>query len=209
MIMKPLQRQVISLVLILSVLFSCEEQPRLAAVDRLQQLTKQSLMSEDFKSLNVSLSGLNYEASAFINANENSIFIPFYGSDNRRGIIALFNDANVLRSMVEYEVITDVAVEDIYSSLISKTFAGRFHFRTPEGEIELMTERSRVVSSVVRRVSSGRVSDCNYITESGGALDCAGSRIENMNWFKKTLCYIDFLPCLIEESISCWIDGCS
>lgn len=76
--------------------------------------------------------------------------------------------------------------------------------------MQLNMEKSKIISSRVAKTSaSGRALACNGLSEPGGALDCAGARLENMNWFDAAICYATFVPCMAQLVVSCAIDGCA
>lgn len=207
--MKSLTKVLTSIALLSFTIFSCDQENEISSTNRLSVLTKQTLSSSKFLNLDIPLTKLNANASQYVNNEEKSIFIPFNGLDDRNGIIAIFNKANMLLEVAEYQAITIVSADQVYSELRNGNFKGTFVFRLESGEIRLNMEKSKIISKVEKTVTSGRTSACNGFTQPGGALDCAGQRLENMNWVDATICYASFVPCMAQLIISCMVDKCA
>jgi hypothetical protein len=191
------------------VVFSCEQNSELSRVDDPRRLADVTVASSKFKNLDVSVSNLNTSASKFINDERRSILIPFRGIDDRKGVIALFSDQYTLIEVAMYEVKTSIPSEMVFDALKNETFDGTFIFLDENARIEIAMERSKIISSKGSKYFiSGRGLSCNGMTEPGGALDCAGNRLVNMNWFDAAICYASFVPCMAQLVVSCMIDGC-
>lgn len=198
------------LILISSLSISCEQQNDIKPVNQILDLANQVTSSSKFQNLNIPLKSISLENSQFISPEKKSLFIPFKGSDVRKGVIAIFSSENKLIAVAFYEAVTSVSADLIYSELKNESFLGDFIFQTEDGTLKVSMEKSKIISSKVAKSDiAGRISECNGITQQGGALDCAGARLQDMNWFDKSICYIGFMPCMAQLVISCAIDGCA
>jgi hypothetical protein len=206
--MKSLAKVFTIIVLCSIATFSCDQESGISSIDRLPSLTKETLSSSQFLNLNVPLSQLNVKASQYVNTEENSIFIPFNGHDDRKGVIAIFNKMSIPIAVSEYEVITSISADQVFSQLKKGNFNGTFVVRLETGEMQLKMENSKIISKNVRTAAGGRMLVCNGFTQPGGALDCAGQRLENMNWLEQARCFSTFIPCMVELVLSCMIDKC-
>lgn len=197
------------LILMLSLSISCEQQNDIKSANQIQDLTSQVTSSSKFQNLNISLNSISLENSQFITAEKKSLFIPFIGFDDRKGVIAIFSNENKLLAVAFYEMVTNVPADLIYSELKNGSFLGDYVLRTEDGTVEIKMAKSKIIATQVAKSSrSGRTSACNGITQPGGAADCAGARLINMNWYDQAWCYSTFMVCMTHLTISCAIDGC-
>ncbi len=207
--MKTASKWTTVLILIGVSIISCEQEPSVKPSDQLGTLTDKIISSRTFLNLDIPVNSLYVTGSLFINAEKRSVLIPFKGWDDRKGIIALFNDDQEILTVVSYEAVTDTPSDLIYDELKSGSFSGTMIFRDEAGDLEINMQNSRIVSSKsIDRNITGRTLACAGMTEQGGPLWCAGARLENMNWFDAALCYASFMACMAELVISCAIDGC-
>lgn len=179
---------------------------------RLQELTDRVIASNDFEELDIPLSTLNIERSQFIGPDMDDIFMPFNGIDERKGVIALFNDKKEITSVVFFEVLTNVQTHLIESQIKNGNFNGTFLFRSKAGSGQLNLVDSKIVSQTTTSNKVGdqaQVQECKDITKPGGAYDCAGARFAQMNVSETIACVAGgFVPCFAWLVISCLEDGC-
>lgn len=106
---------------------------------------------------------------------------------------------------------TQIPANRIYEELKSGKFVGGSIFQYEGVRVEIAMENSRIVSSkgTNMKSASGRMAACRAWDGYGGVLWCAGSRLENKNWFDAAICFAEFVLCMAAEVISCSIDGCA
>jgi hypothetical protein len=197
-------------VIIISAFISCEQQDEIKPVNEIEPLTNSVVASDQFKNLGVPLTSLNIKSTQFTTSKKRSLVIPFLGLEDRKGILAFFDNKQNLVYIAIVETQTAIPSDLISSEIENGRFKGQFKFTTETGSLQLSLENSRIVGShTVRTANARKEPKCNDITKKGGAYDCAGARIEKRNWFDKSLCYINFGYCFAEEVISCALDGCT
>ena len=197
-------------IIMISLFISCEQQDKIAPVNETESLTNSVITSEQFKNLGVPLTSLNVQNSQFTTSKKKSLVIPFSGQEDKKGVLALFNDQYDLVYIAIIETQTSIATDQIPSEIETGKFRGDFIFTTETGSLQLSLENSTITRSRTTRSATARKEPkCNDITRRGGAYDCAGARIQKLNWFDKSLCYVNFMYCFGEEVISCAIDGCT
>ncbi|MCZ8020213.1 MAG: hypothetical protein O9302_03280 [Cyclobacteriaceae bacterium] len=206
--MNLFKKGALALTLISFLSISCEQENLKPAESKIDKLTKEVLSSNAFQNLNIATSELNTSDVRFTNANENAIVISYKGLEGKKGVLALLNEKSEIRSVTYFEAITDAPADLIFSQLQEGKFNGTFVFGGEFGELRLDVEQSKVISQSAIENKNARNAKCAGITEKGGALDCAGKRIADKNWFDATICYVEFMICLAQETISCAIDGC-
>jgi hypothetical protein len=190
------------------VTISCDQDQEIEASqnDRVSTLVEVALTSSKFQNLNISVSELDIKKAKYINADENSIAIPFVGYADKKAIITIFNKENSILAIAAYEAITNVPADQIYEELKNGSFNGTFEFKMEIGEMKIEMLKSKIISKAM--TINNPVAKCNGWSEPGGPLDCAGARLENMNWWDAGWCYATFGYCMAQLAISCWIDDC-
>jgi hypothetical protein len=197
-------------IIMISLFISCEQQDEVAPVHETASLTNSIIASDQFKNLGVPLTSLNVSNSQFTTSKKKSLVIPFDGQEDKKGVLALFNDQYELLYIAIIETQTSIPTDQIPSEIDNGKFHGDFTFTTETGSLQLSLENSTITGSRTTRSATARKEPrCNDITRRGGAYDCAGARIQKRNWFDKSICYINFGYCFAEEVISCAIDGCT
>jgi hypothetical protein len=199
-------KKVIVLPLMIGLVLACGQKNEIK-LDRVTELTNQVVSSIQFTSLQIKLSDLNLAGSQYVDVEKNSIAIPFVGRDARKGLVAIFDEDDGLKGVMEFEALTTVAPNQIYTELKNGRFNGTFVFRMGMGKISLQLENSKVISSVMARMDGSTIAfkKCDATS----ALDCARAKIEQMNWFDWMLCNLEFIVCLTREVIKCVFDGCN
>jgi hypothetical protein len=195
----------------ISLFISCEQQDEIAPINETEALTNSVIASDQFKNLGVSLTSLNVKHSQFTTSKKKSLVIPFHGQEDKKGVLALFNDKHDLIYIAVIETKTSIPTDQIPSEIETGNFRGDFTFTTETGSLQVSLENSVITGSRTTRSlhAARKEPKCNDITKKGGAYDCAGARIQKLNWFDKSICYINFGYCFAEEVISCAIDGCT
>lgn len=206
--MKNAMRKLCAVLVFGSLMSSCENESK-APVTLLSLMINQVIASNRLQTLDIGTHSLSPENSKFINSERNSVWIPFNDNDSRRGIIAFFSKTNELTGVSYYETISNTPTDLVYSELKSGSFVGSFIFRTEIGTLQVDIDRFKIISKVTQR-SANRTSlvGCQGLSEPGGALDCAGARLTNMNWFDSAICYAAFIPCMAQMVFSCILDKC-
>lgn len=206
--MRPFVSRCLSLAII-SIWLSCETPTPDVLPNRIQGLAQTVLSSEQFKNLNLDAATFNLSDARFVTSDQKSISIPVYQRDDRSGLVAIFNDDQSLKKVMFFDVTVQSQTTDIYSDLKGGKFDGTFFFKFEEGAIALNVENSIVLQT---KISTTKMAEkCAYWASEGpgGAFDCAGSRLVDMNWYEKALCYQSFVICMANNVISCAIDGCT
>lgn len=199
-----------ALALACAMAMSCEQGSDVASVSPLDKLASEVTASSSFTNLGISLKDLNLKNVHYTNAAKDAIIIPFAGMDGKKGVLALLGDQNSIRSVSYFEAISKTEPDQVFNQLSNGTFDGSFVFGNEYWRIQLDVEKSQIVSRNSKKttMANARTSACKGMTQPGGALDCAGARISSKNWLDATVCYITFVECLAQETISCAIDGC-
>ena len=109
--------KVLVIPLLIGLILSCEQKNEIKKLDRVTELTNQVVSSIQFTSLKIKLSDLNLAASKYVDIEKNSIVIPFVGRDNRKGVVAIFDGNDDLKGVMEFEALTNVESDQIYSEL--------------------------------------------------------------------------------------------
>jgi len=189
--------------------FSCEKPSPNVELDLIHSLAQAAVSSEQFKNLDLDLANFNLSDAHFVTSDQNSIGIPANNSAGRSGLVAIFNDDQSLKKIMFFDVKVYSQTTDIHSDLKSGKFDGTFLFKFEEGAVNLEVEKSLVIQTKIDKTRFAE--KCAYWASEGGggAFDCAGGRISNLNWWDKALCYAGFMECLAQNVISCAIDGCT
>lgn len=188
---------------------SCAQDNGIDQQSELTVLSNRMLDSESFSSLDISANLLDAGQVQFTGPDKKSVVIPFRGNTNK-GIVGLFNDRGELRTVGYFEAVTGLSSQETYKELKSGDFNGGFIFRYENVSLEITLEKSKIIRSKgTNSLKTGRSMECRSWDGYGGVLWCAGSRLENMNWFDATLCYASFPSCMAALVISCGIDGCA
>jgi hypothetical protein len=203
-------KKVMLMPLMIGLMLSCEQKNEIKKLDRVTELTNQVVASTQFNSLQIKVADLDLAASKYVDVEKNSIVIPFVGRDDTKGLVAVFDANDGLRGVMEFEALTKIDSDQIYPALQNGTFNGSFIYRIGVGKISLQLENSKVISSsMARKDGSAMAFACRGLDETGGALDCAGARFENMNWAQQVFCVWQFVPCMAKLVLFCIIDGCT
>jgi hypothetical protein len=206
--MKHLNK-VIVLPLLIGILLSCEQKNEIKP-DRLSELTTQVVSSIQFTSLKIKLSDLNFADAKYVDVSRSSIMIPFAGRDDRKGVVAIFDSSDLIKGVIEFEALTNADPDHIYTELKNGTFNGTFNYRVGVGKMSFQLQNSKVISSSMARMDGSQTAfKCRDMDETGGALDCAGARLENMSWYEQTACFMSFAICMANLVIRCLTDGCT
>jgi hypothetical protein len=201
----------LTLILVSSLALSCEHESVNTRPNQISKLATKITSSSGFRNMNISLSDLNVGNAHFINKEENSVVIPYLGMDGKRGILALFDKDFEVRTVIYFEVMSSLDPNQVQSKMESGEFNGSFIIGNEYGRLQLNLERSKLVSrSTIRNedARTSKVAECNDITQPGGAYDCAGARIQNLNWVDKIACYAFFVECFALNVASCIVDDC-
>jgi hypothetical protein len=186
-------------------LMSCEQKNEIK-LDRLTELTNRVTSSTQFTSLKIKLTDLNLEGSNYVNASKNSISIPFAGLDDRKGVLAVFGPNDALAGVLEFEVLTTVAPDQIDSELRNGRFNGTLVLRVGVSEFSFQLENSKVKSSSLARMDNSALAFVCRLPDE--LLACIVNSINNMDWFERTYCYTSYLTCMANLAIMCMSDGC-
>lgn len=193
---------------ICSLTISCEQEINVVPSNRINDLTSKVISNSSFLNLDIPLSSINIGSSQFVSKEENGIFIPMKDKTTDAGIIALFNDKSEITSIAFYQLQTTTQSDLVIDEIKAGKFNGSFTLQNETANLRINIEKSKIVSDSYESRANGRNVTCNGMTERGGALDCAGARLEAMNWFDAALCYASFGGCFGASVISCAIDGC-
>ncbi len=196
----------LGVILVTLIISACEQDPALGPVSKIERLTAIIKTSPEFQNLNIPASSLS--EPFFISRDEKSIGMYLNSGLKKKSVIALFNDNEELRDVAYFEVVTQLSAEQMQHQFKNKSFGGRLIFETQGRKFEFDIKNSRVINSQVLRTFGNAKIDCKGMTEQGGPLWCAGSRLENMNWFDTTICYLDIVLCMAQLVVSCIVDDC-
>ena len=203
-------KKVIVVPLLIGLILSCEQKNEIKKLDRVTELANQVVSSVQFTSLKIKPNDLNLAGANYVDNNKNSIVIPYVGRDDRKGVVAIFDENDGLRGVMEFEALTNVGPDQILSELQNGTFNGTFVYRIGIGKMTLQLENSKVTSSSMARTDGSAMAfKCREFDETGGALDCAGARFEQMDWAQQAFCVWSFVPCMAKLVLFCIIDGCT
>lgn len=185
---------------------SCEN-TETTPVNSKEALTSKILASEKFESLNISLGKLDIENSVFTTSKKDAVVIPSKINGETSGVIALFDKNYTIRTVMYFNVATTIESGAINSAFIDGTFNGEMEFRNEYVTTKFTMINSKVINKKAH-LSALVAPSCSSFSLPGGALDCAGARIANMNFVDATFCYATFIYCLAQEVASCYADGC-
>jgi hypothetical protein len=208
---KGIKRLITPLTFVILVLFavSCDNQNAVTPqTNNPIQLAQTVLGSTQFKNLGLAASNFSLVDSHYSDKDNNFLSIPLKGTANQSGLMILLNSDRSIKRILYFEINTNQA-GDLYSNLKTGVFNGSFLFKFEEGVVQLEVKNSAVSQTKIKRTYLA--ARCAYWASEGGggAFDCAGKRIQNMNWLDKTICYTTFAECLAQTVISCAIDGCT
>jgi hypothetical protein len=196
-------KKVIVMPILIGLIFSCEQKNEIKP-DRLGELTTQVVSSAEFNRLQLTLSDLNLAGSQYVDVHKNSIAIPFVGRDDRKGVVAMFDENDVLRGLMEFEALTNVDSDHMYVEFRDRTLNGTFAFRTGLGKMVIQLENSRPISSSMAR-TDGSAFACRLWDE---VIACAYFSFDQMNYLDQTICILSFAPCIARLVLLCLLDGC-
>lgn len=207
-----LVRPIVVLLLISTFSISCEQGNDVNPTIQLSEYTNSVINSSKFTSLGLSVASLNLAGSQLSKTKYTFLTIPFEGMDERKGLLAHFNEKNQVISVTIFEAISNLPIDQIELKMKNMEYTGGFSFETEDGRVQLNLENSKIVSSKVITKNKSNAKEgpkCNDITEPGGAYDCAGARFEQMNPVDKFFCVATgYVPCFAQLVVSCIWDKC-
>lgn len=186
---------------------SCDTMPE-PEINSIDVLTSKVLESSNFDALGISPNELNIQASQFTTSEKEAIYIPYAGESLGKGIVALFDKASYkIRTVAQFEIKMEGDLNNFQESMGNGTFNGEMTFINSSYNLHFELRNSKILKKSVTK--QARALACGPMSQPGGALDCAGARLEQMNYWDKAFVYLSgFMPWLAQETISCMIDGC-
>lgn len=205
--MKVFLLRCLSVTIILFVL-SCERPAADVRPGLAKTLAQTALTSDQFKNLELDVSRFSLSDAQFTTRDQKSIYIPTIGLDNQSGLAAIFNDDQSLKKIMFFDVDTNSEGENIEADLKKGKFDGTFLFQFEEGSVHFDVEKSQILHKKIRKTKFAE--KCAYWASEGpgGAFDCAGRRLTEMDLLQKLDCYWSFWPCMALNVLSCAWDGC-
>ena len=197
-------------VLVLSLLaaVSCDEQQTSRRNDDLLYFKNTIVSSGKLESLDIDPDELDLDKIAFVNSEKLSLFIPFFADQSgKSGVIGFFGVNKNLKGLTTFKIVTSTRQDEFETAMRNNAFDASLTVTSEYGSVNVRYEKSKLkeISSSSRKLSTA---ECNGFTQSGGPLDCAGLRLENMNWFDKAICYTSFMVCMGQLVGSCIVDNC-
>jgi len=172
---------------------------------KLEKRANEVLASSKFQNLGIPLASLG--APTFLTSSENSIGFFLKDSENKRAVVAQFDEESVLSYVVYYEINSAISASDAEAAMKNGSWSGSIVLKNESGSVEAAFKNSKVITSR-NESKNGRTFTCAGMTETGGALWCFGVRLENMNGWDAAVCYIDFYVCYVVGVLSCMNDSC-
>lgn len=191
----------IAILLLVFTVFACEVELQKPA-SRLEALVQNIVTSRMFKELGYTTGALATKDATYINESESGVYIPVANKSNA-GILTTFTDSDNPTHISYFEVESELTDLELQNSMRNKTFTGIIKYRDKNGDVTWSLEKSQI--NKVKEETKGR---CAGATSDGGPLDCAGRKINSMNWLEAGLCYSRFIICLAEQVAFCLIEGC-
>jgi hypothetical protein len=205
--MRQLLKSALLCIGICSSVISCDTMPE-PEVNSIDVLTSNVLKSSSFKALGVAPNDLNIQSSQFTTSEKEAIYIPYAGESLGKGIVALFDkNSYKIQTVVQFEIKMDGDLNKFKESMENGTFNGEMTFINSNYNVQFELKNSKMLKKSISKQS--RASACGPMSQPGGALDCAGARLEQMNWLDSAAVYLSgFMPWLVQEVASCLLDGC-